>query len=44
MPYFPRSLNGIDTFMAIMDERRAKGIKDERGQRGQPLTSRHETR
>jgi alkylhydroperoxidase/carboxymuconolactone decarboxylase family protein YurZ len=28
---FPRSLNGINTFMALMDERQAKGIKDEMG-------------
>jgi alkylhydroperoxidase/carboxymuconolactone decarboxylase family protein YurZ len=28
---FPRSLNGINTFMAVMGERRKKGIKDEMG-------------
>ncbi len=28
---FPRSLNGINTFMTLMDERRANGIKDEIG-------------
>ena len=28
---FPLSLNAIHTFMAVMDERRAKGIKDEIG-------------
>jgi len=28
---FPRSLNGINTLMAVMDERQAKGIKDEMG-------------
>lgn len=28
---FPRSLNGIGTFMAVMDERKAKGVKDEEG-------------
>jgi 4-carboxymuconolactone decarboxylase len=28
---FPRSLNGINTFMAVMDERKAKGIKDKIG-------------
>jgi len=28
---FPRSLNGISTFMAVMDERQKKGIKDEMG-------------
>jgi 4-carboxymuconolactone decarboxylase len=28
---FPRSLNGITTFMAVLDERKAKGIKDQPG-------------
>lgn len=28
---FPRSLNGIGTFMTVMDERGKKGIKDEMG-------------
>jgi 4-carboxymuconolactone decarboxylase len=28
---FPRSLNGIHSFMAVMEERQAKGIKDEMG-------------
>jgi len=28
---FPRSLQGINTFMAVMDERKAKGIKDNIG-------------
>ena len=28
---FPRSLSGIQTFMAVMDERQAKGIKDQAG-------------
>ncbi len=28
---FPRSLNGISTFMAVMDERRARGISDREG-------------
>ncbi len=28
---FPRSLNGISTFMSVMEERKAKGIKDEIG-------------
>jgi 4-carboxymuconolactone decarboxylase len=28
---FPRSLNGINTFMGVMEEREAKGIKDEMG-------------
>jgi 4-carboxymuconolactone decarboxylase len=34
---FPRSLNGINTFMAVMDERQAKGIKDEIGKEASPL-------
>jgi 4-carboxymuconolactone decarboxylase len=34
---FPRSLNGINTFMAIMDERQARGIKDETGKEASPL-------
>ncbi|WP_183561555.1 carboxymuconolactone decarboxylase family protein [Mucilaginibacter sp. SP1R1] len=28
---FPRSLNGINTFITVMDERKAKGIKDPEG-------------
>ncbi|MBP1698319.1 MAG: carboxymuconolactone decarboxylase family protein [Deltaproteobacteria bacterium] len=34
---FPRSLNGIHTFMAVMDERQTKGIKDEVGKEASPL-------
>jgi alkylhydroperoxidase/carboxymuconolactone decarboxylase family protein YurZ len=34
---FPRSLNGIQTFMTLMDERGAKGIKDEIGKEATPL-------
>src|SRR2546430_13875739 len=34
---FPRSLNGIHTFMAVMDERQAKGIKDQVGKDAAPL-------
>ena len=34
---FPRSLNGINTFMAVMDERQAKGIKDEMGKDASPV-------
>jgi 4-carboxymuconolactone decarboxylase len=34
---FPRSLNGISTFMAVMDERKAKGIKDEVGKEASPM-------
>lgn len=28
---FPRSLNGINTFMAVLDERKTKGITDKQG-------------
>lgn len=31
---FPRSLNGINTFMSVVDERKAKGIKDQAGAEG----------
>lgn len=34
---FPRSLNGIHTFMTVMTERQAKGIKDEVGKEASPL-------
>ena len=34
---FPRSLSGIQTFMTVMDERQAKGIKDEAGRDAAPL-------
>src|SRR5215216_5988655 len=34
---FPRSLNGIHTFMAVMDERRAQGIKDAMGKEASPM-------
>src|SRR5215217_5796526 len=34
---FPRSLNGIHTFMAVMDERHAKGITDEMGKEASPV-------
>ena len=34
---FPRSLNGINTFMAVMEERQKKGIKDEMGNEVSPL-------
>jgi 4-carboxymuconolactone decarboxylase len=34
---FPRSLSGIQTFMAVMDERQAKGIKDQAGKDAAPL-------
>jgi len=34
---FPRSLNGISTFMSVMEEREKKGIKDEIGREANPL-------
>ena len=34
---FPRSLNGIHSFMAVMDNRQAKGIEDEMGKEASPL-------
>lgn len=34
---FPRSLNGINTFMTVLDERRAQGIEDEPGKEASPL-------
>jgi len=34
---FPRSLNGINTFMALLDERQAQGIEDEIGPEAGPL-------
>jgi 4-carboxymuconolactone decarboxylase len=34
---FPRSLNGINTFMAVIDERRAQGIEDEPGEEASPV-------
>src|SRR5208283_5153733 len=34
---FPRSLNGIGTFMSVMEERQKKGIRDEPGREPSPL-------
>ncbi len=34
---FPRSLNGIATFMGVLEERQKKGIKDEAGREASPL-------
>ncbi|MBD1380972.1 (R)-mandelonitrile lyase [Metabacillus arenae] len=34
---FPRSLNAINTFMAVLEEREAKGIKDELGKEASPM-------
>lgn len=33
---FPRSLNGINTFMKVMDDRKAKGISDNEGKQASP--------
>jgi 4-carboxymuconolactone decarboxylase len=35
---FPRSLNGISTFMSVMDDRKAKGINDPAGKEAKPET------
>ena len=34
---FPRSLNGINAFMGVMEERKQKGIKDDLGREPSPL-------
>jgi alkylhydroperoxidase/carboxymuconolactone decarboxylase family protein YurZ len=34
---FPRSLNGIDNFMGVLEERKQKGIKDEAGKEPSPM-------
>jgi len=34
---FPRSLNGIGTFMSVLEEREQKGIKDELGKEPSPM-------
>lgn len=36
---FPRSLNGINTFMALLNERQVQGIEDEIGPEASPLSS-----
>lgn len=36
---FPRSLNGISTFMTVVEERKAMGINDPRGEEPRPLTA-----
>jgi 4-carboxymuconolactone decarboxylase len=35
---FPRSLNGINTFMNVVEERKAKGITDVEGKEATPIT------
>lgn len=34
---FPRSLTGLNTFIALLDERKARGIEDEMGREAAPL-------
>ena len=34
---FPRSLNGINAFMAVLDDRKAKGIQDTEGRSATPV-------
>jgi len=34
---FPRSLRGINTFMAVLEERKTKGINDQAGRNASPL-------
>jgi 4-carboxymuconolactone decarboxylase len=34
---FPRSLRGLQTLMSVLDERRAKGINDEKGAEASPI-------
>lgn len=34
---FPRSLNAINTFMAVLDDRKARGISDEPGREASPV-------
>lgn len=38
---FPRSLNGINAFMAILEARKAKGITDVEGKAATPITDNH---
>ena len=43
---FPRSLNGINTFMSVVEERKAKGITDAEGKNASPVAdavSKYET-
>lgn len=35
---FPRSLSGINTFMTVLDERKARGINDPQGREASPIT------
>ncbi|HYA88791.1 MAG TPA: carboxymuconolactone decarboxylase family protein [Nitrospirota bacterium] len=36
---FPRSLNGINTFIGVLEEREQKGIKDELGKEATPMAA-----
>jgi 4-carboxymuconolactone decarboxylase len=36
---FPRSLNGIQAFMSVLDERKARGIDDKGGKDASPVTA-----
>jgi 4-carboxymuconolactone decarboxylase len=36
---FPRSIRGLQTFMTVLDERKAKGIKDVPGAEASPITA-----
>lgn len=36
---FPRSLNGINTFMKVLEDRRAKGISDNAGKEASPVNN-----
>ncbi|HTN36193.1 MAG TPA: carboxymuconolactone decarboxylase family protein, partial [Arachidicoccus sp.] len=38
---FPRSIRGLQTFMSVLDERKAKGIKDMVGADASPITDEH---
>jgi 4-carboxymuconolactone decarboxylase len=35
---FPRSLNGINTLMSVLEERKKRGVKDETGRDATPIT------
>lgn len=35
---FPRALRGLQTFVAVLDERKANGIEDKRGREASPIT------
>jgi len=38
---FPRSIRGLQTFMEVLDERKAKGITDEKGADASPVNDEH---